>query len=101
EEASVTHSDTSFRVYRGAKLHREEVENLQVGSFVANNSFFSCSRDRNVAEMFIGIDSSTGKSPSQSRDERQQFVLYEIEVDLTKFPDTVVANVSAQSEIPG
>jgi len=101
EEASAEHSNNSFRLYRGAKLHRDEVESLQIGSVVANNSFFSCSRDRNVAEMFIGIDLSTGRSPSRGRDERQQFVLFEINVDLTKFPDTIVANVSAQSEFSG
>jgi tetratricopeptide (TPR) repeat protein len=100
ERATAANSETSFRLYRGAKLHRDEVESLQVESLVAANSFFSCSRDRKVAEMFISIDPSTGKSPSHGRDERQQFVLFEIDVDLTKFPDTVVADVSAQSEFP-
>jgi tetratricopeptide (TPR) repeat protein len=100
ERATAANSETSYRLYRGAKLHRDEVESLQVESLVAANSFFSCSRDRKVAEMFISIDPSTGKSPSHGRDERQQFVLFEIDVDLTKFPDTVVADVSAQSEFP-
>jgi tetratricopeptide (TPR) repeat protein len=99
EEAATVHSETSFRLYRGATIHRNEVENLQIGSIVANNSFFSCSRDRNVAEMFISIDPSSGRSLNRGRDERQQFVLFEIDVDLTKFPDTIVANVSAQSEL--
>ena len=59
KEASVcTLPNTSFRLYRGAILHRDEVESLQIGSIVATNSFFSCSRNRNVAEMFIGIPSS-------------------------------------------
>jgi tetratricopeptide (TPR) repeat protein len=100
QEVSSTHFNSSFRLYRGAKLHREEVENLQVGSFVSTNGFFSCSCNRNVAEMFIGIDLSIEKSPSSDRDERQQFVLFEIDVDVIKSPDVVVANVSAQSRFP-
>jgi len=99
EEAATVHSDTSFRLYRGATIHRNEIENLQIGSIVANNSFFSCSRDRNVAEMFISINPLTGRSLNRGREERQQFVLFEIDVDLTKFPETIVANVSAQSEL--
>jgi tetratricopeptide (TPR) repeat protein len=100
EEASASRANTSFRLYRGAILHRDEVKNLDIGFFVATTSFFSCSRDRRVAEMFIGIDSSTGKSPSRGREEKQQYVLFEIDVDLTKFPDTIVTDVSTQSEFP-
>jgi tetratricopeptide (TPR) repeat protein len=100
EEASAEHSNTSFRLYRGAKLHREEVESLQIGSFVATNGFFSCSCTRSVAEMFISIDPLSGKSPSRDRDEKEQFALFEINVDIIKSPDVVVVNASAQSVFP-
>jgi tetratricopeptide (TPR) repeat protein len=92
-------SNASFRLYRGSKIHRNEVENLQNGCVVATNCFFSCSSDRNVAEAFISIDELTGRSPSHGRNEMLQFILFEIDVDLTKCPDTVIANVSAHSEL--
>jgi tetratricopeptide (TPR) repeat protein len=100
KEASASHFNVPFQLYRGARLHRDEVKNLDIGFFVATTSFFSCSRNRRVAEMFIGVDSLTGKSPNRGREEKQQYVLFEIDVDLTKFPDTIVTDVSAQSEFP-
>ena len=100
EEVSRVQPNISFRLYRGAILHRNEIESLQIESLMATNGFFSCSCNRSVAEMFIGIDPSTGRSPSHGRDERQQFVLFEIDVDITKSPNIVVANVVSHSAIP-
>ncbi len=49
----------SFRVYRGSKLSRDEVEKLRVGRLVACNGFLSSTRDLNVALNYIGIDPRT------------------------------------------
>lgn len=90
----------SFRVYRGGKLSRDEVEKLRVGRLVACNGFLSSTRDLDVALNYICIDPSTGISHSQSRHDRQQFVLFEIDVNFTQSPDIIVADVSNQSIIP-
>ncbi len=47
--------------------------------------------------MFIGIGPSTGKSSGYRRDKKQQFALFEIDVDIKISPDLVVANASTQS----
>ncbi|CAF3305515.1 unnamed protein product [Rotaria sp. Silwood2] len=78
EEVSYSQSFSSVRLYRGAKLNREELEQLQVSSLISTNGFFSCSFDRDVAEMFIGVDLMTDRSTSMN---------------------TVVANVSHESEL--
>ncbi|UJR16869.1 hypothetical protein I4U23_003767 [Adineta vaga] len=89
-----------FCVYRGSKLRRDEVEKLEVGSLVATNSFFSCSRHLHTAENFIGISSTVDMSPSRGRNERFQYVLFQIDIDLNKSPDVVVADVSNESAVP-
>ena len=89
-----------FCVYRGAHLSRNEVEQFQVGTLVATNGFFSSSQYKDVAEQFLGIDAVTGKSPSRNRDDVKQYVLFEIDVDLVNYPDTIVADVSNKSTVP-
>ena len=96
---SIRYSEKSFQLYRGSKIHREEVENLDVGCIVTTNTFFSCSRDRRVAEIFIGINSSADERPHHSKDEPIQYALFEVNVDLTNVSDTVVASVNAKSEL--
>lgn len=102
EEASATRAchTARFRVYRGSNLNRDEVEQLHVGTLVATNGFLSTSRHLDVAQTFIGIDPITGISPSQSREDRRQYVLFEIDVDLAETPDIVVADLSGQSAVP-
>ncbi|CAF4420107.1 unnamed protein product, partial [Rotaria sp. Silwood2] len=73
---------SSFRVYRGSKLSREEVENLRVGALVATN------------------DPITGISPSEGRQDQQQYILFEINVNLLETPDLVIADVSDESVAP-
>ncbi|CAF1515110.1 unnamed protein product [Rotaria magnacalcarata] len=89
-----------FRVYRGATLGRDEVEQLKIGMVVATKEFFSSSRHLNIAEKFIGIDETTGISPSQSREDKKQFVLLETSIDWRNSPTLIVADVSSQSAIP-
>ncbi|CAF3704779.1 unnamed protein product [Rotaria socialis] len=91
---------TPFRVYRGAQLCRDEVEQLHIGTLVANNGFFSSSLHLDVAQQFIGIDLDTGMSPSHGRSDIRQYSLFKIEVDLAKFPDIIVADVSSESTVP-
>lgn len=100
KEIQNIHSNTSIRLYRGARIHLNEVKNLRVGSLVTTNSFLSCSLDSAVAKSFCSIDPETGKTPSRSRKEKRQFVFYIIDVDLEKFPDTELANVSGYTDYP-
>ncbi|CAF0906051.1 unnamed protein product [Adineta steineri] len=102
EEAAIasTYHNAPFRVYRGSQLGRDEVEQMRIGTLVATNGYLSTSRHLNVAQIFIGIDSDTGMSPSRSRKDRRQYVLFEIDVDLAQSTDVVVVDVSGQSAIP-
>ncbi|CAF3696222.1 unnamed protein product [Rotaria sp. Silwood1] len=100
EEVSNSQSFSSIRLYRGAKLNRDELEQLQVGRLVSTNGFLSCSSDRYIAEMFIGIDHMTDRSSNHNRDAWQQFVLFIIDVDRRTSTNTVVADISHQSDIP-
>ena len=90
----------SFRVYRGSKLSRDEVEKLRTGKLVSCNGFLSSTRILNVALNYIGIDPYIGISHSQSREDTQQFALFEINVDFIETPDIIVADVSERSVIP-
>ncbi|CAF1126891.1 unnamed protein product [Adineta steineri] len=89
-----------FRVYRGSRLSRDEVEQLQVGMLVTANGFLSSSRDLNVAQQFISIDPVTGLSPSRSRMDKRQYVLFEIDVDLIHSPYTTAVDVTRHSTMP-
>ncbi|CAF1152594.1 unnamed protein product [Rotaria sordida] len=89
-----------FRVYRGARLSKNEVEELRVGTLVATNGYMSSSIHLNVAQLFISIDPTTGMSPSRSRDDKQQFVLFEIDINLTDSSEIIVADVSDYSAVP-
>ncbi|CAF1134619.1 unnamed protein product [Rotaria sp. Silwood1] len=100
EEISISQSFSSVRLYRGAKLNRDELDQLQVGCLISTNGFFSCSSDRNVAEMFISIDLMTDRSSSHNPDAWQQFVLFIIDVDRRISTNTVVADVSHESDLP-
>lgn len=88
-----------FRVYRGSKISRDEVEKLRLGSLVATNSFFSFSRHLDVAQRFAGIDPDTGMSPSRDRNDPRQCILFKVDIDLVNSPDIVVNDVSSQSAI--
>jgi len=92
----------AIHVYRGAILAKEEVEKLKIGSLIAANSFFFSSLNLRVAQNFISIDPSTGMSPGTDRNDRHQFVLFEIEIDpvTMRSADVIAANVSLKSAIP-
>ncbi|CAF5065538.1 unnamed protein product [Rotaria sp. Silwood1] len=100
EQISTSQSLPPIRLYRGAKLNRIELEQLQVGCLVSTNGFFSCSTDRRVAEMFLGIDPNTDSSSNYKRDASQQSVLFIIDVDCTVSEKNVVADISRYSDIP-
>ncbi|CAF3245220.1 unnamed protein product [Rotaria sp. Silwood2] len=88
------------QVYRGCYMSKDEIENYKVGTIVSANGFLSTSRDLLVAQLFIGLDIITGKSPSQSRDDQQQFVLFIINIDWDHSPDINMADISIQSNFP-
>jgi tetratricopeptide (TPR) repeat protein len=88
-----------FSLYRGAKFHQEEIEQLSIDSLVAVNGFFSSSRKRHVAETFIDLCPITGKSPSRSRNDNVQYVLFEILIDWSVSPDCIVADAHTQSYV--
>lgn len=88
-----------LRLYRGAKIFRDEVEKLNVDSLVAVNGFFSTSLNRRVAEAFIRVCPISGKSASLGRNENIQFVIYEIDIDFQGSLDLVVAHACTQSYV--
>ena len=88
------------RVYRGAQISKDEIENYTVGTLVTCNAFLSTSRNLQVAQRFIGLDSITGKSPSQSREEQMQYVFFEIDISEDRSSDLIWADVSSQSVFP-
>ncbi len=90
---------TSFRVYRGSKLSRSEVEQLHIGTLIATKGFLSSSRNLDVAGLFLGIDPVTGMTISRSREDQRQFVLFEIDVNLIDSSDTIVGDVANTSSI--
>jgi tetratricopeptide (TPR) repeat protein len=93
------HYTKPFRVYRGARLSKNEVEELRVGTLVATNGYMSSSIHLNVAQVFISIDPTTGMSPSRSRDDKLQCVLFAIDINLTDSPEINVADVSDFSAV--
>ena len=88
------------QVYRGGQMSKDEIENYNVGTLVAANGFLSTSRDLLVAQRFTGLDLITGNSPSQGREDQQQYVLFTINIDWTVSPDLILADISAQSDFP-
>ena len=91
---------TPISVYRGTILYRDEVEALQTGSLVSTNGFLSSSRYRDVALSFVSLTSGTNTSMNRHRTDFQQFVLFEIDIDLNQCPDVIVADISGISQIP-
>ena len=100
EKMSRSQSFSTIRLYRGAKLNRNELKQLQVGSLISTNGFLSCSSNRDVAEMFIDTDYKNNSSSNRTQDAWQQFVLFIIDVDYTTSTDIVVADISRDSDIP-
>lgn len=100
EQLSRSQCFSSIRLYRGTKLNRNELEQLQVGCLISTNAFFSCSTNLRVAEMFLGIDHTIDRCSSHNRDAWQQFVLFIIDVDRKVSPNIVVADVGLESELP-
>ncbi|CAF1513991.1 unnamed protein product, partial [Adineta steineri] len=86
--------DKPFRVYRGTKLGREEIEQLSVGTLVATNGFWSTSRDLNVALVFLGNDFRTDTPFIGLSMHKLQKVLFEIDIDLVHSPELILADVS-------
>lgn len=101
QDTAITQSSLPTHVYRGAILAKEVVENLNVGSCITVTSFFSSSSNIQVARQFT-IDAPTGMLLNHDRNDKDQFVLYEIAVDPTtiRVADIIVANVSSQSFFP-
>jgi tetratricopeptide (TPR) repeat protein len=103
KEKSISTRDrynSSFHLYRGAKLSRNEIEQLHVGRLVATNGYLSTSLNLNIAQLFIGIDSMSTISSRHNRDDRQEFVLFDIDVDLIHSPEIILADVSEYSVSP-
>ncbi|CAF1397448.1 unnamed protein product [Adineta steineri] len=92
--------NSPFRVYRGSIICREEVEQLSVGTLVATRGFFSTSKNSDVAKQFLAIDPDTNMPPHHSIEDKQQFVLFKIDVDYIRSPKIIVADVSSQSAVP-
>ena len=87
-------------VYRGTILHRNEIEQLHVGSLVSTNGFLSSSRSLRVALSFVSSSQEFGMGANGNRNNLQQCVLFKIDIDLNLSPDIVVADISGESQIP-
>jgi len=89
-----------LRVYHGGQMSKTEIENYQIGTLVAANGFLSTTRDLQVAHHFAGLDSITGRSPSQSQEDYIQFVLLQIDIDNDVSSDIIWTDISAISLFP-
>ncbi|CAF0744245.1 unnamed protein product [Adineta steineri] len=87
-------------VYRGSILYHDEVEKYRAGLLVATNGFLSSSRDIQVAQIFCGLDPHTGMSPSRSRNDQRQYVLFTIDIDYTQSSNIILADITNQSLFP-
>ncbi|CAF4348858.1 unnamed protein product [Rotaria sp. Silwood2] len=93
-------SSTPISVYRGTILHRDEVEQLRVGSLVSTNGFLSSSCFLEVALSFINSDQANDIQINRNRESSEQLVLFKIVIDINQSPDVVVADISSESLIP-
>ena len=87
------------RVFRGAPLSRDEVENCHAGQLVATNGFLSTTSDLEVARIFGGFHASTDEFAKRSRDNPLQFAIFEIDIDPTHSSTVVMADISRWSGI--
>jgi hypothetical protein len=71
---------------------------LRSNMLVSTNTFWSSTKDLNVAKIFAGIDLTTDMSPSQSRKDKRQHVLFEINIDFNRSPELIVADISHLSD---
>ena len=78
-------------LYRGTIMAHSQIQLLSVGSLVSANGFFSTTRSRAVAEMFI----ATGICQNN----QNQFVLFEINI-LPNSSDAIFADVATESHVP-
>lgn len=83
---------TTFKLYRGVKQSRTELQRLQdgVGQLISMNTFLSTSRNRSIAEVYAGVGSKS-LVPSDL-----ESVIFEITVDIST-DSTCVADVSFYS----
>ncbi|UJR38789.1 hypothetical protein I4U23_031454 [Adineta vaga] len=88
------------KVYRGSIIARDEIEKYRVGNLVSTTGFLSCSCQLSVAQIFISWDALTNTTPSRSRTDSEQYVLFEFELDSTIGSETVLADISDYSAMP-
>jgi tetratricopeptide (TPR) repeat protein len=83
---------SKIKVYRGIKLPKVEIERLcgTIGGLIAANGYFSTSRKRCVSKMFAGIGV---KVTTPSNSDVLESVLFDIEVDLEKYSEIILADV--------
>jgi tetratricopeptide (TPR) repeat protein len=81
-------STSNVHVYRGVKMSQKEIERLResVGHLISVNAYFSTSRQLEVSEAYAGIGSINISNDFDS-------VVFHIEVDLEKYPETILADV--------
>ena len=93
-EANHATQISSTKWYRGTIMNRDEVERYRVGNLVSTNGFLSSSRKLSVAQSFISWDLQTQSTPSQSRLDSQQYVLFEIDIEPSLVDSTLLADIS-------
>ncbi|CAF4492608.1 unnamed protein product [Rotaria socialis] len=80
-------------LYRGTKIAHSEIVQLRVGSLISTNGFFSTSRHRDIAELFIT------RMESMNDHDHDHYVMFEIVIQPHSF-DVIIADVANQSAIP-
>ena len=81
-------STTKMNVYRGVKLPQGERQRLceSIGHLISVNGYFSTSRNLKVSEAYAGVGSNHVCHGLDC-------VIFDIEVDLQQYPETILADV--------
>ncbi|CAF1473296.1 unnamed protein product, partial [Adineta ricciae] len=81
---------SKITVFRGAKISKAEIDRLaqNKGHLISTNGYFSTTWKRAVANIFAGIEGN-----NRSHSDLYQSILFEITVDLEKYPEIILADI--------
>ena len=94
EESELLHRFTSkINLYRGVKLPRTDRQRFceSIGHLISVNGYFSTSRNLNVSEVFADTGPNNTSNDLDS-------VVFDIEVDLEKYPELILADITHLSK---
>jgi tetratricopeptide (TPR) repeat protein len=81
-------SASNIRTYRGVKMPQKERQRLceSIGHLISVNGYFSTSRQQKISEAYAGVGSTNISNDLDS-------IVFDIEVDLEQYPETILADV--------